>query len=1063
MASQRNLIVLLTNREIKQLTEPLEAFSDVLKIHDFPQTAKMLNNLRCDLLIIDVATLEEQTLSAVKEFKRNFPHRIVGVLVEANDTLIDNLLSAGADLILDPKSSSDELQQRVRIALHHNTQRRAIATDIEKLHIVSSLPILLKELSNTRQICFQAIKIAINFFNLAAVTITFGENDIYHAATIKKPVLATDQLDDEVIRYDEDNPLLWAIRNRITQIYEDISLIPHFTFSSDLDPHSSAIIVPFGYPGNQQGALAFFLPQKTPIVNQDIFIFEQFAAQLDSILFRSYQSELQARNLSLYERLLDMWSAFAKPQDYDEVLRLLCSAMSAIHGVKNVLVSCQNTHTKENFFLDNLGGDLVRSFEGIDLHQLLDDLLAAQKTSSEIAMIKLRDISPAQAEPLRSRFAAEQYALVPIVASNEKLGAALISFRSSYQLDTLDMHLLENITHIASNALQRVMLKNIGLQNHKELTSITHSIREGIFYVDTAQRVTFCNPQFTELTSIPAAAHINQDVDKLLRAIAMASDSPSHAYNQLHLARQQLLAANGEQSYPIVTVLLAEGNTELSIEFVAIEHSGGQLSWMGVAHSIEPVRGHPVLEPLVEHARPAHARLRSVIDTLTENQGRLSYNEHGELLQNLQISADIAVKRWDEFDDSYQFYFGGTSGQPKAVKLNSLFEHILADERLFWETARLKVNLPLHSPIVTVMNPRLESALSSLFVYLIETLPTDGRLEVKIDEQGEKANILITSTSVSTFSAIEDILVELENWASQKQSDFDLLSTIELIRRSGTQILIEQAENAAKILRMSLPLALSTTHFREEDSSEAELDASSMQSELEMASPRTRSVILIEGRSVLSKRLRVLLETEGYSIRRFPSAMDARLALSASRVDLIVLDQDLEDENSLTTCQEIRQQVTAPILVIADKITGQEKARYMQAGADQLITVSASARELMDTIRGLCNRRSSTVEPQSISLGDLYVDFAHRAVYLKGVLVELTRIEYEVLYTLIVNRGQTVSHEQLLTEVWGPGYEQESQYLWVTISRLRKKLEPDRTAPGYIRTQSGFGYYFALP
>lgn len=89
------------------------------------------------------------------------------------------------------------------------------------------------------------------------------------------------------------------------------------------------------------------------------------------------------------------------------------------------------------------------------------------------------------------------------------------------------------------------------------------------------------------------------------------------------------------------------------------------------------------------------------------------------------------------------------------------------------------------------------------------------------------------------------------------------------------------------------------------------------------------------------------------------------------------------------------------------------------------------------------------------------MDLARRAVFYNSVPIELTRIEYDILYALIVNRGHTLTHKQLLTQVWGPEYQDESQYLWVAISRLRKKLEPTADSPRFIRTQSGVGYYFA--
>jgi two-component system KDP operon response regulator KdpE len=95
-----------------------------------------------------------------------------------------------------------------------------------------------------------------------------------------------------------------------------------------------------------------------------------------------------------------------------------------------------------------------------------------------------------------------------------------------------------------------------------------------------------------------------------------------------------------------------------------------------------------------------------------------------------------------------------------------------------------------------------------------------------------------------------------------------------------------------------------------------------------------------------------------------------------------------------------------------------------------------------------------TEEP--LDLGDLRIDFARRAVFVNHKPVLLTRIEYDLLRTLAVNTGQVLTHQQLLEKVWGPEYRSETQYLWVNISRLRKKLEPT----AYIHNQQGIGYVF---
>ena len=101
-----------------------------------------------------------------------------------------------------------------------------------------------------------------------------------------------------------------------------------------------------------------------------------------------------------------------------------------------------------------------------------------------------------------------------------------------------------------------------------------------------------------------------------------------------------------------------------------------------------------------------------------------------------------------------------------------------------------------------------------------------------------------------------------------------------------------------------------------------------------------------------------------------------------------------------------------------------------------------------------------TSEP--LAIGDLYIDFARREVFLANKSIELTRIEYDLLHTLVKNKGHVLTHRQLLEKVWGPDYENETHYLWVNISRLRKKLESRLDGVRYIHTQPGTGYFFDI-
>jgi two-component system KDP operon response regulator KdpE len=224
------------------------------------------------------------------------------------------------------------------------------------------------------------------------------------------------------------------------------------------------------------------------------------------------------------------------------------------------------------------------------------------------------------------------------------------------------------------------------------------------------------------------------------------------------------------------------------------------------------------------------------------------------------------------------------------------------------------------------------------------------------------------------------------------------------------------------------------------------------------------TVMMVQGNSSLMRTLASKLEEQDYDIITYNSGDEAirDLNLNLTKFDLIVLDLSLRGEDSLDVCRRMRVYTAVPVVYIADKISDRERAEVFNVGADDYIVKPISNEELMGRVQAIFKRGQivdRTREPQMI--GDLYIDFARREVFLNNKPVELTRIEYDLLHTLITNRGQVLTHRQLLEKVWGPEYQDATQYLWVNISRLRKKLKSSDGSMRYIHNQPGIGYMFS--
>jgi two-component system, OmpR family, KDP operon response regulator KdpE len=223
-------------------------------------------------------------------------------------------------------------------------------------------------------------------------------------------------------------------------------------------------------------------------------------------------------------------------------------------------------------------------------------------------------------------------------------------------------------------------------------------------------------------------------------------------------------------------------------------------------------------------------------------------------------------------------------------------------------------------------------------------------------------------------------------------------------------------------------------------------------------------VLLVEDELPIRKFLGASLASAGYRIDEASSGRQALQHASQQPPDLVILDLGLPDIDGQDVLKQLREWMSAPIVVLSARDQEQQKITALDNGANDYLTKPFSTGELLARMR-VALRHASTAGSESTSttfeLADLRVDFGARRVFSQGVEVHLTPIEYRLLVTLIRNVGKVLTHRQLLKEVWGPQRVDETHYLRVFMANLRRKLEVDPARPRYLLTEQGIGYRFA--
>ncbi len=221
-------------------------------------------------------------------------------------------------------------------------------------------------------------------------------------------------------------------------------------------------------------------------------------------------------------------------------------------------------------------------------------------------------------------------------------------------------------------------------------------------------------------------------------------------------------------------------------------------------------------------------------------------------------------------------------------------------------------------------------------------------------------------------------------------------------------------------------------------------------------------VLVVDDEPQILRAVQMKLRGAGYSVDTAASAEEALMKAGMRPPEAIILDLLLPDGSGTEVCRELRRWNTAPILVLSAVGEEKEKIEALDAGADDYVTKPFSGDELLARLRAVLRRATPSTEPV-ITVGELRIDLERREVAIDGRPVALTPIEYDLLRLLAENEGKLLTHPMILRAIWGPAYQEESNYLHVHVSHLRRKIEPDPARPRYLLNQAGVGYRLVDP
>lgn len=223
------------------------------------------------------------------------------------------------------------------------------------------------------------------------------------------------------------------------------------------------------------------------------------------------------------------------------------------------------------------------------------------------------------------------------------------------------------------------------------------------------------------------------------------------------------------------------------------------------------------------------------------------------------------------------------------------------------------------------------------------------------------------------------------------------------------------------------------------------------------------TILVVDDESRMIQFTTMNLELEGFRVISASDGYEALEKVTRELPDLVLLDIMMPDMDGFETLKRLREISDVPVIFLSVKGEEYDRVHGLDLGADDYITKPFSPRELVSRIRAVLRRteaKSTTTKSEVEVDGDLRINFDERKVIVRGQEVHLRPTEYRLLYQLVSNAGRLLTHETLLSRVWGPEYRDEDHYVRLYITYLRQKIEKDPKNPEYILSERGLGYRF---
>jgi DNA-binding response OmpR family regulator/signal transduction histidine kinase len=600
-------------------------------------------------------------------------------------------------------------------------------------------------------------------------------------------------------------------------------------------------------------------------------------------------------------------------------------------------------------------------------------------------------------------------------------------------------------------------------------------MRSGFILLNPAEQVAYCNPSAERLIGISKGMLIEQPIFDVRRQLISLAANPESAQAEL-----ERIWLHPEQESSTDLALADAVIRWLRVQSFPVRDDLDQLLGRGVLLDDITLERAPAQTRNETLALAAHelktplAIIKGCATTLLGNSMRWDAATLREMLQMIDTQTDRLHDILNSLLDVWRMDAGVQNLRLSEVHISKLLEQLLD---------RWHKNAPRHQFTISATNEdiivqcdalRIEQTLNHLLNNAVTYSPMSSVIRIQLETNEEEICLSISDQGIGIAPEHLDRIFDRFYRISHGE---------ERANGSGLGLSIARATieaHGGKIWADSPGIGLGTTIFctlpftppmKTEPLHYAPLEnavAASPSGPLTL--PRTGplrhsqrlKIVVVENDARIVRYLRAHLEQQQFQVQAMGHGIQFLRQLDLEEPDIILLATSLTDISGAEVLQRLREFSTIPVMMLCDTADEDEHVRLLDLGADDLALKPFSMKELLARIRVLLRRSLAKGEQQTPDVifrtGELTIDYAQHQVHIQGKQIQLSRTEYKLLCTLAQNVGRVLTHELLLERVWGAEYNREVDFIWVYISRLRRKIEVDPRHPHYILTVPDVGY-----